>query len=64
MDLTNENSCAECGSPFHCGMEDANGCWCATELPLFASGTDGSGCLCKVCLQKLLASQLKNQSTE
>ncbi|MEK9653218.1 MAG: hypothetical protein VW437_05520 [Betaproteobacteria bacterium] len=45
-------------------MEDANGCWCATELPLFASGTDGSGCLCKVCLQKLLASQLKNQSTE
>ena len=28
------DSCACCGEPFHCGIEDPEGCWCASLEPL------------------------------
>ena len=47
--------CARCGAAFHCGIDDAGGCWCSRLPPLpgeaYAAGT---GCLCEACLSKAL----------
>jgi hypothetical protein len=47
--------CASCGAAFHCGRDDASGCWC-TGLPALEPGRyDASaGCLCEACLRRML----------
>jgi ribosomal protein L34E len=47
--------CARCGAAFHCGIDDAGGCWCARlpSLPRQAYAA-GTGCLCEACLRKAL----------
>jgi len=50
-----ESRCARCGAPFHCGIGDAGGCWCARlpVLPRLAYAAD-AGCLCEQCLREAL----------
>jgi ribosomal protein L34E len=49
------SSCARCGAPFHCGIEDAGGCWCARLPPLPRDVYPAeAGCLCEACLNELL----------
>lgn len=48
--------CARCGTTFHCGIDDAGGCWCAKLPPLpRAAYAKESGCLCERCLREALA---------
>ena len=47
--------CEECGADFHCGMNDATACWCATDFPPVISGSSGSSCLCPRCLGRLVS---------
>ncbi len=51
-----ESRCARCGAPFHCGIDDPGGCWCAKlpPLPREAYAAD-TGCLCEKCLREALA---------
>ena len=46
-----EARCSRCSAPFHCGISDPGGCWCA-RLPVLPLGAleDGRGCLCPDCL--------------
>jgi hypothetical protein len=46
-----ESRCSRCGAPFHCGIDDSDGCWCA-RLPALPAGAldDGHGCLCPDCM--------------
>jgi ribosomal protein L34E len=48
-------ACARCGAPFHCGVNDPQGCWC-TKLPaLPRRAFDATaGCLCATCLRQAL----------
>lgn len=47
--------CDRCGAPFHCGIDDAGGCWCAKLPPLPRRAyAAGSGCLCLSCLNESL----------
>jgi hypothetical protein len=50
-----ESRCARCGTPFHCGIDDAGGCWCARlpTLPREAYAAE-VGCLCEACLKEAL----------
>ncbi|MGB2819247.1 MAG: cysteine-rich CWC family protein [Burkholderiaceae bacterium] len=49
------STCARCGTRFHCGRDDASGCWCARLPPLAGARYDAaSGCLCESCLRRLL----------
>jgi DNA-directed RNA polymerase subunit RPC12/RpoP len=49
--------CARCGAPFHCGMNDPGGCWCAQLPPLPAERLQAmQGCLCPDCLRAATAS--------
>jgi ribosomal protein L34E len=60
-----ESRCARCGGPFHCGIADAGGCWCARlpSLPREAYAVD-AGCLCEGCLRQLLgAAQAQRSET-
>jgi hypothetical protein len=46
--------CAGCGAAFHCGVNDAQPCWCV-EVTLDDTARDllaqrYVGCLCAVCL--------------
>jgi hypothetical protein len=47
-----ESRCVRCGAAFHCGIDDAGGCWCTRLPPLPASllKADAS-CLCPACLE-------------
>ena len=48
-----ESRCARCGTPFHCGIDDAGGCWCAKLPPLPREAYDrAAGCLCESCLRQ------------
>lgn len=50
-----ESACARCGAPFHCGRDDAAGCWCARLPALPPDRYDASaGCLCEACLNRML----------
>lgn len=50
-----ESRCARCGGPFHCGIDDAGGCWCAKLPPLPREGyAEKGGCLCEACLNEAL----------
>jgi len=48
--------CGRCGAPFHCGIDDAGGCWCA-QLPSLPRGAyaPGAACVCEPCLRAMLA---------
>jgi ribosomal protein L34E len=47
-----ESRCARCGAPFHCGIDDAGGCWCARLPPLSREDyAAAAGCLCEQCLR-------------
>jgi len=51
-----DRNCARCGAPFHCGIDDPGGCWCARLPPLpRESYAAGAGCLCEKCLREELA---------
>ncbi len=51
--------CAHCGSPFHCGIDDAGGCWCAKLPPLPREAyAEAAGCLCEKCLREALSGSL------
>ncbi|MGZ8274124.1 MAG: cysteine-rich CWC family protein [Burkholderiaceae bacterium] len=46
------STCARCGASFHCGRDDAAGCWCACLPALDRVRYDAAaGCLCKSCLR-------------
>ena len=47
--------CSRCGAPFHCGVNDPGGCWCA-RLPMLPreAYAEGDGCLCEACLGRAL----------
>jgi len=48
-----KSRCARCGAPFHCGIDDADGCWCAKLPPLPREVyADAAGCLCERCLRE------------
>jgi hypothetical protein len=49
------STCARCGAPFHCGRDDAAGCWCA-RLPALPRErySEAAGCLCEACLRRML----------
>jgi hypothetical protein len=48
--------CARCGAPFHCGIDDPGGCWCAKLPPLPREAcADAAGCLCERCLREALS---------
>jgi ribosomal protein L34E len=50
-----ESRCARCGTPFHCGIADAGGCWCARLPPLPREAYAATaGCLCEDCLRQML----------
>jgi hypothetical protein len=52
-----DSACARCGASFHCGRDDAGGCWCARLPPLDRGRYDAAaGCLCKACLRTLIDS--------
>ncbi|MBM3395891.1 MAG: hypothetical protein FJY37_14925 [Betaproteobacteria bacterium] len=45
--------CLECGEEFHCGVNDAEPCWCARDFPAILPVPDASArCLCARCLRK------------
>lgn len=46
--------CAACGVPFHCGLDDSEPCWCASDFPPVVSGQSGGSCLCPRCLASLI----------
>jgi ribosomal protein L34E len=48
-------TCARCGTPFQCGVDAPEGCWCA-RLPVLPAGAlvPDSGCLCETCLRELI----------
>ncbi len=49
-------TCARCGAPFQCGLDDPQGCWCAKLPALPRAALDASaGCLCEACLRRLQA---------
>ena len=54
------SSCARCGGPFHCGVDDAAACACGTlkldAHTLAALRAQYAGCLCLACLQTCAAS--------
>jgi ribosomal protein L34E len=54
------SSCARCGGPFHCGVDDVRPCACSTlkleTRTLDALRAQYTGCLCLACLQTLAAS--------
>jgi hypothetical protein len=53
-DRTSNSRCSACGTEFHCGRADAEGCWCS-RLPALQGGYDASaGCLCEACLRDRL----------
>ena len=45
--------CQRCGAGFHCGMNDQQPCWCASDFPPVISGEAGGSCLCPRCLEQL-----------
>jgi cysteine-rich CWC protein len=49
-----EASCVRCGAPFHCGVADAEPCWCAALTLDAVVRADLAeryiGCLCAACL--------------
>ncbi|MGE5336877.1 MAG: cysteine-rich CWC family protein [Gemmatimonadota bacterium] len=46
-----ESRCSRCGAPFHCGIDDRDGCWCARMPPLPLDALEaGHGCLCPACM--------------
>jgi hypothetical protein len=45
-----ESRCTRCGAPFHCGIDDSGGCWCAKLPPLPRAAYVDGGCLCESCL--------------
>jgi ribosomal protein S14 len=50
---TRESRCARCGAPFHCGIDDPGGCWCAKLPPLPREAYAAEvGCLCEKCLRE------------
>ncbi len=53
--------CERCRAPFHCGANDAAGCWCAKRFPAVVSGQAGSSCLCPRCLKELIEKELLDQ---
>jgi hypothetical protein len=53
---TGENSqCGKCGQGFHCGLNDTEPCWCASDFPQIISADVGASCLCPRCLAGLIA---------
>lgn len=47
-----ESRCPACGTPFHCGVDDPGGCWCAKVPPLPREAYIADGrCLCEKCLR-------------
>jgi cysteine-rich CWC protein len=51
-----DGQCARCGTAFHCGVDDAQPCWCVA-VPLgdaarAALASRYVGCLCASCLAK------------
>lgn len=53
MNIT-QKICANCGSAFGCGVNSAEGCWCAL-LPEVSSEPDPAGdCFCPQCLSNQL----------
>jgi hypothetical protein len=52
-----ERACARCGAPFHCGIDDPGGCWCARLPPLPPTAYVDGGCLCERCLREAAAAQ-------
>jgi hypothetical protein len=53
-----ESRCTRCVAPFHCGLDDPGGCWCAKLPPLPREAYKaGAGCLCGRCLRDALGAQ-------
>jgi len=47
-------ACSRCAAPFHCGIDDPGGCWCAKLPPLPRAAYGDGGCLCERCLHEAL----------
>ncbi|MBL8470620.1 MAG: cysteine-rich CWC family protein [Rhodocyclaceae bacterium] len=51
-------TCPRCGAARNCAMEQGvHPCWCAVEAPLARPDAAQMRCLCRRCLQQLLAAQ-------
>jgi Cysteine-rich CWC len=55
---TGESRCERCSREFHCGANDMQPCWCATQFPSALNGREAvSGCLCPDCLRAAIAAR-------
>jgi hypothetical protein len=58
-----ESRCTRCGAPFHCGLDDPGGCWCAKLPPLPREAYAGDAtCLCEGCLRQAIGGRPAEQS--
>jgi hypothetical protein len=50
-----QQACLACGTPFTCGMGNADPCWCSVEFPAVMALPEGArGCYCRHCLAGLI----------
>jgi hypothetical protein len=56
-------TCPECGSPFTCGSDSPEPCWCA-NLPLIVEMTPGRDCLCPACLTREIENRVQLHQLE
>ncbi|MEX0959185.1 MAG: cysteine-rich CWC family protein [Burkholderiales bacterium] len=57
MQAVPNSRCPRCQREFHCGIDDAKPCWCATKFPGSVSGDAGATCLCPDCLAARILQQ-------
>jgi hypothetical protein len=63
--LRKAQACPACGEPFACEISLAKGCWCG-EIKLSDGAREElrskyTGCLCRACLEKAAAADVKSQ---
>lgn len=50
MSGTTQKTCSNCGQNFGCGVDSAEGCWCASLPPTFTKPDPARDCFCPDCL--------------
>ena len=61
MSGTTQKTCSNCGQNFGCGVDSAEGCWCASLPQAFTKPDPMRDCFCPACLTEQLR---KNKSIE
>jgi len=57
-----QKNCPSCGIEFTCGpIVEEKKCWCDSLPHISASATEDHGCLCRVCLNELIARRELNK---